>query len=216
MKIKLSMLAAVLLLGFVASAGAGEKTFEKYNFAVTTMQNDTWKLPSPKTMTSVVIARVWDPKTSRKFSVIIYNNNHPDRPFDRVMIDEFLSFYVNKQGRKVLRSGDFQVGGIAGYELSGSGKTPAGKTFQEYMRTTSVGPHIYCIQAISFEGDPTKDKDLMAMVDSFRFLTPPVLPEPKFWDSPAGWGVILIIGFLTIGLLVGIKWAIEKRQATKE
>ncbi len=205
------LLCAILPVGALL-ADAGETKSEKYNFAVTTIRNDTWKVPAPETMSNAVVARVWDPKTSRKFSVMVYVNNYPAHPFGQVMIDQFLMFYAIKEGRQVLSSGDSQVGGIPGYELSGSGKAPDGKTFREYMRITSVGPHIYCIQAISFDGDPAKDKDLMAMVDSFRFLTPPVLPAAKFWASPAGWGIITIIVVLGIGVIVGAKWMMDRRR----
>jgi lipopolysaccharide-induced tumor necrosis factor-alpha factor len=86
------------------------------------------------------------------------------------------------------------------------------------VRTVLTRHRTYLTRCVTAKGDPAQDPELMAMLDSFRFTSPPIAPEvragrPKF--DARKLGEAMGQDFMLLGVAVGVVVLLIKIQNKK-
>lgn len=204
------------LLSNVASvsAFAEERQFPEHNFAITLPTGwEELKITKPQ---PGMVAAFSNANKSRMIFVMV---DHSARG-DQAMGDEFVAqlesgAQAGGMGKRI--SGKFiEVEGLKSYERVGS-LAVGGNEMSLVMRAIPVKGGIYGVQGMRANGDVTTDSEIQKVLDSFRFLSPPIPVSATAAGSEktAAYRIGYTLGKLAcpIGLFVGIVaivWVIVK------
>jgi hypothetical protein len=172
-------LACVLLLATAAATFAeAEKEFREFNFAITPPVG--WSKMPQAISKPGLCAAFGSPDKTGLFLVLRNDIEPPPGELDDRFVTQFENTTEETGGGKRLSGKFVFVQGIKSYERTG---TPVvkGKTMSVLSRTIPVRGHFYDLQGFRWDGrNAAGDKEIRAVMDSFRFLAPPplALAEP--------------------------------------
>jgi hypothetical protein len=211
-----ALLACPLLLA-AAGRGRGEEiVFKEHNCAVTVPEGGRWvaaRAPEPDKILALVC-----PKTGSVFTLTVCTASgrgfRMEKDCCQVLERAFLA-----DGSKKDHDRRFTYLKMPAYELGASGKTQ-GVKFKAIVRFVMTRKRTYALQCSSINGDPARDPDLKAMLQSFRFLStpkPPLVGEPKSDLDPVKLGKLFgqAMAMLCVGIGVVVAVIVASRQKAK-